>query len=175
MSNIVSTTAPVLLSNALEYYKDVYRFAYSLASNEADASDLTQQTYMKYTTHGHTIEEPSKTKSWLFTTLHREFLRQRRRNVRFPHTTLDDARADEMPSKEATDLSENTGDVMQALGSMDETLRAPLTLFYLKNMKYREIAEVLEVPIGTVMSRLARAKQFLRNALGLGINSIANT
>ncbi len=161
------SAAPPPQSVALDYYQDLYRFAYSLAQHPADASDLTQFTYMKFTSHGHTIKDVSKTKSWLFTTLHREFLNQRRRVVRFPQTTLDEGRVEEISGGENSALHENLSDVMLALGKLEETLRAPLTLFYLKDMKYREIAEVLEVPIGTVMSRLARAKQALRGLLGL--------
>ena len=150
---------------ALEFYQDVYRFAYSLALNAADASDLTQHTYMKLASHGHTIEDKSKVRSWLFTTAHREFLHQRRRVVRFPHTSLDDAQVAEMPALAKSERQLDSNDVLKALEGMEENLRAPLTLFYLKDMRYREIAEVLRVPIGTVMSRLARAKQTLRQAL----------
>jgi RNA polymerase sigma-70 factor (ECF subfamily) len=62
--------------------------------------------------------------------------------------------------------------VLSAVQRMDENLRLPLTLFYLKNFKYREIADVLKIPIGTVMSRLARAKAQLRADLGITPNSV---
>ena len=54
--------------------------------------------------------------------------------------------------------------VMEALQSIDETFRAPLALFYLKEHSYEEIAQILEIPLGTVMSRLSRGKQKLQQA-----------
>lgn len=152
---------------ALAHYQDVYRFTYSLCFSSADAQDITQQTFMKYVTHGHTIQEPSKTRSWLLTTAHREFLHQRRRVVRFPHTSLEEAGAENFPAKMENENAQDAPNVMVALEQMEENLRAPLTLFYLKDMRYREIAEVLGLPIGTVMSRLSRAKAALRAALGV--------
>src|SRR6266498_1089465 len=66
-----------------EYHVPLYRFALSLARNENDAADLVQQTFYLWAGKGHQLEDPTKVKSWLFTTLHREFLAKRRRLVRF--------------------------------------------------------------------------------------------
>ena len=62
-----------------DYYQPLYRFGYSLAGNESDAADLTQQTFMIWAEKGSSLRDKSKVKSWLFTTLYREFLRVRRR------------------------------------------------------------------------------------------------
>jgi RNA polymerase sigma-70 factor (ECF subfamily) len=152
---------------ALAHYQDVYRFSYSLCLSPSDAQDITQQTFMKFVVHRHTIQEPSKIRSWLLTTAHREFLHQRRKVVRFPHTSLEEAGAENIPAKTQTEQSIDAHQVVSALEQIEENLRAPLTLFYLKDMRYREIAEVLGLPIGTVMSRLSRAKVALRAALGV--------
>jgi|UniRef100_UPI00404B68E6 RNA polymerase sigma-70 factor, ECF subfamily len=70
------------------HYAPLYRFALSLARNQADAGDLVQQTFYIWATKGHALREMAKAKSWLFTTLYREFLRVRRRESRA--TSLED-------------------------------------------------------------------------------------
>src|SRR5215469_6595201 len=71
-----------------QYYEPLYQFAFSLTRAEADASDLTQQTFYIWASKGHQLRDVSKVKTWLFTTLHREFLNMRRKVVRFPHHEL---------------------------------------------------------------------------------------
>jgi RNA polymerase sigma-70 factor, ECF subfamily len=148
------------------YYAALYRFALSLARSQADACDLTQQTFYVWATKGHTLRDTAKAKTWLFTTLYREFLRSRRRDTRL--TSLE-----ELPPG-ASDLADDEIDrvrqldgalVVEALGAVAEAFRAPLTLFYLEDLSYQEIAETLGVPVGTVMSRLSRGKDQLRAAL----------
>ncbi len=148
------------------HYTPLYRFALSLARNTADACDLTQQTFYVWATKGHGLRDASKVKTWLFTTLYREFLKGRRHGAR---TT---ALADLPPGEEdppAADVNLavqlDAQLVVEALQEVDETFRAPLTLFYLEDMPYQEIADMLEVPIGTVMSRLSRGKAQLREVL----------
>ena len=76
------------------YYEPLYQFAFSLARDEADACDLTQQTFCIWAAKGHQLRDASKVKTWLFTTLHREFLGTRRRQTRFPHVELEHAAAE---------------------------------------------------------------------------------
>jgi RNA polymerase sigma-70 factor (ECF subfamily) len=148
------------------HYAALYRFALSLAKNSADAGDLVQQTFFIWATKGHGLREVAKAKSWLFTTLYREFLRGRRRDARA--TSIED-----LPPGEADVAAEevdrvarmDAAAVVVALQEVDEVFRAPLTLFYLQDLSYQEIAETLEVPIGTVMSRLSRGKAQLRTVL----------
>ena len=148
------------------HYVSLYRFALSLARREADACDLVQQTFYIWATKGEALREMSKAKSWLFTTLYREFLRGRRRDSRA--TSIEDLPPGEQDIA-AEDVDRvarlDAATVVSALQSVDEVFRAPLTLFYLEDLSYLEIADALDVPIGTVMSRLSRGKTQLRAAL----------
>ncbi len=147
-------------------YAQLYRFALSLTRNTSDAGDLTQQTFFIWAKKGEQLRDTSKAKSWLFTTLYREFLRGRRRAGQM--TALADLPLGESDPA-APEIDVVTGMdaslVVEALQEVDETYRVPLTLFYLEDLSYKEIAETLEVPMGTVMSRLSRGKSQLRAAL----------
>lgn len=149
-----------------QYYQDLYRFAFSLAKNEADATDLTQQTFYRFATKGDTIRDKSKTKSWLFRTLKNDFLSQARRSQRFQHVALEDA-GPELPEENTANpaTSFDSQLAVEALQKVDATYRVALSLFYMKGLSYKEIAESLEIPIGTVMSRLSRGKAQLKAAL----------
>lgn len=147
------------------HYTPLYRFALSLARNPADAGDLVQQTFYIWATKGHALREAAKAKTWLFTTLYREFLRGRRRDARA--TSLEDLPpGGELASEDVDRISRlDAAVVVAALQEVDEVFRAPLTLFYLEELSYAEIAATLDVPIGTVMSRLSRGKAQLRAVL----------
>ena len=147
------------------YYKPLYQFAFSLTRSEADACDLTQQTFYVWATKGHQLRDVSKVKTWLFTTLHRGFLESRRRQTRFPHQELSEV-PQELPALTpsfADGLDSAT--VLKALASVDEVYQAPVALFYLEECSYKEIAEILDVPIGTVKSRMARGIMKLQTIL----------
>lgn len=147
------------------FYEALYRFALSLARNEANACDLTQQTFALWATKGHQLRDPSKVKSWLFTTLYREFLAGLRHQARFPHQDLE-IHHEGTANLEPTMIDKLDGQtVLQILTEIEEVYRIPLTLFYLEELSYREIAEALDIPIGTVMSRISRGKQQLRGKL----------
>jgi RNA polymerase sigma-70 factor (ECF subfamily) len=147
------------------HYEPLYRFALSLARAEHAAADLTQQTFYLWASRGHQLRDAGKVKSWLFTTLYREFLGLHRREVRFPQADLDGEIA-ELPAEPCSIADSIDGAaVVAALQQIDEVYRAPLTLFYLEEFSYREIADVLNIPAGTVMSRLSRGKGMLRKLL----------
>lgn len=146
-------------------YGPLYRFALSLTQTEADACDLTQETFRTWARKGHQLRDAKRVKSWLFTTLHRLFLETRRRQIRFPHVELDDA-VEELPTLDPglADRLDAAG-VVALLGRVDAAFQAPLALFYLEDYSYNEIAETLGIPLGTVKSRIARGLQQLRELL----------
>ena len=146
------------------HYQGLYRFALSLCRNRDIASDLVQETFCIWAAKGGGLRDPSKAKSWLFTTLHREFLSHRRKGSRFSDVGVDEERAVE-ETEDASDRRMDAQRAVDLLHSLDELYRAPLALFYLQQNSYKEIAEILDVPIGTVMSRLARGKELLRRAM----------
>src|SRR6516225_6011833 len=124
------------------YYSSLYKFAYSLTQAEADACDLTQQTFYVWATKGHQLRDTSKVKTWLFTTLHRQFLESRRRRGRFPHHDLDSVEYDLPIVPPVTAAQLDSTQVMQALAMVDEVYQAPVALFYLQEYAYKEIAEI---------------------------------
>lgn len=147
------------------YYQPLYKFAWSLSKNEEDARDLVQQAFLIWAEKGHTLRDPDKVKSWLFTSLYREFLRQNRRGQKV--TAIDQ---EILETRQDTDLVSSVRqmereEAVEALDTLDPVYREPLILFYMEDLSYKEIAEVLDIPMGTVMSRLARAKGQLKKAL----------
>lgn len=143
----------------------LFRFAMSLSRNEDDAGELVQETFFIWATKGHQLSDVRKAKTWLFTTLHREFLGRRRREIRFPHREIEEADP-ELPviDPKVTESLDWTA-VLNALDRVDEVYQAPVALFYLEDNSYNEIAEILEVPLGTVKSRIARGIAQLQRIL----------
>ncbi len=159
------SVSPDFESLVERYYRSLYQFAFSLAQSESDACDLTQQTFYIWATKGHQLRDASKVKSWLFTTLHREFLETRRRETRFPHYELSQVDS-QLPSISPARVNQlDAAQVVQALAEVDEVYQAPVALFYLEDCSYKEIAAILNVPMGTVKSRIARGIAQLRKAL----------
>lgn len=147
-----------------EFYDDVYRFAYSLAKTEMDAADLTQQTFLRFARKGEQINDQKRVKSWLFTVLRNEFNDQQRKISRYPHVEIS-AHHENMETNEHPSGKIDWKTAISALQQLPLVFREPLALYYLEGHTYREIAEILRIAPGTVMSRLSRGKARLKNAL----------
>lgn len=147
------------------WYESLYRFAFSLTRREADARDLTQETFHQLARKAGQIRDKTRVKSWLFTTLYRAFVDSRRWGTRYPHLDVE-AVGQELPSSLPTAGAELDAEAVRtALLRVDEVYRVPLVLFYLEEHSYLEIAEILGVPVGTVMSRLSRGRAILRELM----------
>ena len=145
-----------------EHYEPLFRFAMKLTRAESDARDLTQQTFYVWATKGYQLRDLSKVKTWLFTTLNRTFLTGQKRQIRFPHCDLEEVSQQlSAPSPEVIDQADSS-QVLPALAEVDDVYQAALVLYYLEDRSYRDIAVTLDVPIGTVKSRIARGIAQLR-------------
>lgn len=149
------------------HYQPLFRFGMSLTKDPDRAADLVQQTFCTWAEKGHQLRDRDKAKTWLFTTLHREFLSQLRHSRRYADEGLDDEALEQVPADDSADAERQMDGqrALELLHGLDETFRAPLALFYLQQHSYKEIAAILDVPIGTVMSRISRAKELLRRKM----------
>jgi RNA polymerase sigma-70 factor (ECF subfamily) len=146
-----------------EHHQAVYRYAYRLTGSPHDAEDLTQEVFLIAQRKIGQLRNIDLAKSWLFAILKNCFLkdRQRKRPLAAADLELDVDTVPAAPSKEEVDRD----GLQVALNRLPEVFRLAVVMFYFEERSYREIAEELGVPIGTVMSRLARAKGQLRSML----------
>ncbi len=149
-----------------QHYEAVYRAAYRLSGNAQDAAELVQETFCRAHERLEQLKDPSRARAWLLTILRNLYMQRRRRPqpVGLDHPErLADPRPDSEP--EASEIDSAT--LQAALDRLPDEFKLPLVLYYFGEHSYREIAEILGVPVGTVMSRLSRAKAKLRTLLGL--------
>ena len=158
---------------ALPYLDDVYTLARYLLRDTADADDAVQECYLRALKHFHTYRGPT-IRPWLFAILrnvcHAEFARR----AGAPSTGTDELpeQAEQAPLwHEAQETPEaaivkqhDAGTIRRLIAGLAEPFRETFVLREIQNLSYREIADVAEVPVGTVMSRLARARAMLRSA-----------
>lgn len=147
-----------------DHYEPLYRYAYRLAGCAADAEDLTQEAFCQAQLKLDQLREPGKAKSWLFSILRNVYLHRARTNKQHRFVSLDGIPdvAEPVPEPLPSVAPEQ---LRQALLDLPEVFRTPVILYYFEDFSYRDIAEQMDLPLGTVMSRLARAKAYLRNRL----------
>jgi RNA polymerase sigma-70 factor (ECF subfamily) len=149
------------------HYDSLYRYAFRLTGSAADAEDLTQETFGKALTRLGQLREADRAKGWLFRILRNGYLHRVRDERRHKLVPID--AVGELPCQAVGAMPEvDPAKLQEALNELDETFRTPLILFYFEEFSYRDIAEQMDLPIGTVMSRLARAKAYLRVKLSSG-------
>ena len=145
------------------HHSSLYRYAFRLSGRVQDAEDLTQQTFLLAQRKLHQLRDASKALSWLYAVLRSCYLKSLRKKTEIAAAGLEldiDAIPDSIPVDEIDrELLQNT------LNDLPEEFRVVLVMFYFEECSYKEIAESLEIKIGTVMSRLSRAKDRLRREL----------
>lgn len=148
-----------------EHYEPLFRFAVSLTRVETDAWDLTQQTFYIWARKGHQLRDRSKVKTWLFTTLHRAFLVARKRQSRYSHDESEEV-LQQLPAL-VPELAHQSdySNVLPALAKVDKVYQAAVALYYLKEYSYKDITAALDLPLGTVKSRISRGIAQLRDLL----------
>jgi len=136
------------------------RFAVSLTRNASSADDLVQATLERAITRWADKRIEGDLRAWLFSILYRQFLDTHRRTRRYARMLeFFTGRDDAQPSVERTVIAQAT---LQAFDQLNTEQRALLLWVSVEGLSYKEVAQILEVPIGTVMSRLSRARQALR-------------
>jgi RNA polymerase sigma-70 factor (ECF subfamily) len=146
------------------HYDSLYRYAYRLSGSAADAEDLTQEAFGKALSRLSQLRDRDRAKGWLFRILRNAYLHRVRDERRHRTVSLDSV-GDLPDDAEDTAPVVDPAKLQEALNDLDETFRTPVILFYFEDFSYRDIADQMDLPIGTVMSRLARAKAYLRGRL----------
>ncbi|MBL8849137.1 MAG: RNA polymerase sigma factor [Planctomycetaceae bacterium] len=151
--------------NALieEHSEFLYRFAYRLSGSAADAEDLVQQAFLTAHAKLDQLREADKARAWLIAVVRNAHRKSCRRERPVPFSTV---LSNPEPVTES-DLEQllSAESVQEALNELPEEFRAALILYYFDDHSYKDIAELLDIPIGTVMSRLSRGKAQLRERL----------
>lgn len=155
----------------------LYNFAYHLTYSDADANDLVQETFMKAYRSIDSYHQGTNAKAWLFKILKNAFINEYRRKSKLPDTVnYEDYLAyedsdDDHQHGSVIDMKEDVfagmmGDeVSEALNALPDEFRTVILLCDMEGFSYEEIAKIVDIPIGTVRSRLHRARNMLKDKL----------
>jgi RNA polymerase sigma-70 factor, ECF subfamily len=164
-------------AEALPLLPGMYSAAYRLTRNPSDAEDLVQETFLRAYRAFHQFEPGTNLKAWLYRILMNTFINSYRKRQREPQTVSDEEIADwylysKMNEAGLEPSAENSvieslpdEEVQEALSSLPEQFRVAVLLADVEGFSYKEIAEITDVPIGTVMSRLHRGRKALQKRL----------
>jgi RNA polymerase sigma-70 factor, ECF subfamily len=161
----------------IEYLDGLYGYALSLTRNHAEAEDLVQETYVRALQAMERLRPDSNMKAWFVTILRNIWLNQLRKLRNTPQTVgieADNGIANTLvePSMDAHDLYVSKVEAAQVRAAIEELpveFREIILLREYEDLSYQEIADVMDCPVGTVMSRLARARARLRELLSRGV------
>lgn len=165
--------------DALEYLGQLYGGALRMTRNPTEAEDLVQDTYLKALASFHQFEPGTNLRAWLFRILTNTFISGYRKKKRDPYKGGSDDLEDWQLTRASTDATEGLrsaevealaaitdSEVVDAMTSLPEEFRVAVYLADVEGFAYKEIAEMMDTPTGTVMSRLHRGRKMLREKLG---------
>ncbi len=144
-----------------DHHQELYRYAYRLSGSVSDAEDLTQQVFLIAQQKLGQVRDAGSVRGWLFTVLRNCYLKARGKRLALPIADFDCSTIPENVPEQPVDTQE----LQQAIDTLGDEFKVVVLMFYFEHRSYREIAELLDIPPGTVMSRLARAKDHLRRRL----------
>jgi RNA polymerase sigma-70 factor (ECF subfamily) len=147
-----------------EHSAALYRYAYRLTGAAADAEDLMQETFRKALEHLSQLRDLGRARPWLFSILRNAYLHRIRSDRQERRVSLDEVGDLAEPLPEPLPAIDPER-LQEALNELPEVFRTPIILYYFEEFSYRDIADQMDLPLGTVMSRLARAKAHLRGRL----------
>lgn len=143
------------------YFDDVYRYAFHLCNHESSAEDIAQEVFLRATKAVHQLRDVGLAKAWLLAITRREYFRSCR-----SWRVLQLSDEIEISSREEpVDTYERCDWVQNAVQQLPELFRAIVLMFYVEQLSYTEIAVELDLPLGTVMSRLNRGRKHLKKLL----------
>jgi RNA polymerase sigma-70 factor, ECF subfamily len=146
----------------------IRRYARALLGDPIRADDLVQETLLRALSRSHLWQPGTDIRAWMFTILHNLHVNnQRQRHVRTEYQELSDDQP-EMATPAAQEWSLEIRDLARALQLLPEPQRQVVLLVGLEGMNYKRVAAILEIPVGTVMSRLHRGRESLRRFMGQG-------
>ena len=154
----------------------MYNFGYRLTLDQDDAKDLVQDTYLKAYRFIESFQKGTNAKAWLFRILKNSFINDYRKKSKEPskvdyqevetYYNSEDVDRQITPDLRVEALKDMIGDeISNALNALDVDFRTVIILCDLEGFKYEEMAKILDIPIGTVRSRLHRARQLLKEKL----------
>jgi len=151
----------------LEHVDSLYNLALKMTQNRQDAEDLVQETSLRAYRYFGKFREGTNFKAWIITILRNLFINEYRRKMKEPPKTEFEEVKDFISFSEISGVQEEifSDNIKSAIDKLPEELRTALTLFYVEEFSYKEIARITDVPVGTVMSRLYTARQILKKQI----------
>ncbi len=169
MHSIFKENSPDKLyeDNLSEVLDALYNFALKLTQNREEAQDLTQETSLRGFNNYHQFVQDTNFKAWMFTIMRNIFINEYHKKNRQPVKVNFEELEEYISAPTITEREEQlfSESLEFLMNQLPEEMQSVLNLFYLERLSYKEIAEICNCPVGTIMSRLYTAKQYLKKKL----------